>query len=196
MLDSIFEVIFLVGLLVYQVGVYGPSVRRYRRSTIADNRMRPQDFLLDMAAFAGWQLIPLVYVLTPWLDAAHYSLPAWAGWVGTGMFVTALWLLWKAYADLGRNWSPTMQIQDEHNLVTHGIYTYIRHPIYAALWLWGCAQPLLLWNWIAGFALLVVFPPLYFIRIPREEKMMLETFGEEYSLYTERTGRIFPRLRK
>jgi protein-S-isoprenylcysteine O-methyltransferase Ste14 len=112
------------------------------------------------------------------------------------MFVTALWLLWKAYADLGRNWSPTMQIQDEHNLVTHGIYTYIRHPIYAALWLWGCAQPLLLWNWIAGFALLVVFPPLYFIRIPREEKMMLETFGEEYSLYTERTGRIFPRLRK
>ena len=81
-------------------------------------------------------------------------------------------------------------------LVTDGIYSYIRHPIYAGLWLWAIAQPLLLQNWLAGFALLVLFTPLYFTRRPREEGLMLDYFGEEYRAYMGRTGRILPRLRR
>ncbi|KYK36656.1 MAG: isoprenylcysteine carboxylmethyltransferase family protein [Theionarchaea archaeon] len=196
MLDNIFEIIFLVGLITYLFGVYAPSVRRYKRSRIADNRMRRQDFLLDLITYAGWQLIPLIYVFTSWLDVANYHLPVWAGWVGVVIFAAALLILWRSYADLGRNWSPTLQIQENHSLVTQGIYHYIRHPIYAALWLWCFAQPLLLQNWIAGLSLLVVFPFLYVLRVPREEQMMRETFGEEYQSYVEKTGRVIPRLWK
>jgi len=35
---------------------------------------------------------------------------------------------------------------------------------------------------------------LYFMRIPKEERMMLDSFGEEYRAYYQRTGRILPRL--
>ena len=196
MLDSIFEVIFLIGLILYLFGVYGPSALQYKKRRIADNRMRRLDIFLDGFTYLGWQVIPVIYVLTSWLDYANYSLPVWAGWIGVVLFAATLFLMWKAYSDLGRNWSPTLQITENHLLVMKGIYQYIRHPIYAGLWLWGIAQPLLLQNWIAGLGLLVTFFPLYFLRVPYEEKMMHETFGKEYQEYVEKTGRVIPRFWK
>ena len=54
------------------------------------------------------------------------------------------------------------------------------------------AQALLLSNWIAGFAGLAGFGILFFGRVAREERMMLETFGDSYRAYMARTGRVFP----
>jgi protein-S-isoprenylcysteine O-methyltransferase Ste14 len=62
------------------------------------------------------------------------------------------------------------------------------------MWLWGMAQTLLLQNWIAGWAGLVLFLPMYVSRVPREEQLMMEQFGEAYREYVKRTGRIVPRL--
>jgi protein-S-isoprenylcysteine O-methyltransferase Ste14 len=53
-------------------------------------------------------------------------------------------------------------------------------------------QALLLQNRIAGWASLVLFMPLYLLRVPREERMMLERFGDAYRDYMSRTGRIVP----
>jgi len=76
-----------------------------------------------------------------------------------------------------------------------GVDELVRHPMRAAHLLWAVAQLLLLQNWIAGPAFLVASLPLYVVRIPREEEMMLEEFGEEYRRYAERTGRVVPRWR-
>ena len=62
-------------------------------------------------------------------------------------------------------------------------------------WLWGVAQALLLQNWVAGLAGLALFTPLYVLRVPREEQMMLDRFGAEYRSYMNRTGRVVPQLR-
>ncbi len=106
----------------------------------------------------------------------------------------ALWLLWRSHYDLGRNWRVTTEIREGHTLVTSGIFRYIRHPMYSAHWLWGIAQVLLIHNWIAGLASLVIWLPVYLLRVRREENMMLEKFGEEYRLYMRQTGRIIPRI--
>jgi protein-S-isoprenylcysteine O-methyltransferase Ste14 len=66
--------------------------------------------------------------------------------------------------------------------------------MYSAFWLWAVAQALLLPNWVAGFSGLVGFGILFFGRVAREERMMLETFGDSYRAYTARTGRIFPSI--
>lgn len=63
-----------------------------------------------------------------------------------------------------------------------------------ALWLFSLAQALLLANWLAGCAALVTFAPMYFLRTPREERMMCEIFGQEYRDYMARTGRLWPRI--
>jgi len=66
--------------------------------------------------------------------------------------------------------------------------------MYSAHWLWGIAQALLIHNWIAGLASLVILLPLYLLRVKREEQMMLEQFGEEYRSYISRTGKVIPRF--
>lgn len=147
---------------------------------------------------AGMFFIPAVYALTSWLDGADYRLApgskGWIGGIGAAILASAVWLFWRSHADLGRNWSPSLQLREEHQLVTTGVYRSIRHPMYASQWLWSVAQPLLLQNWIAGWSGLLLFLSLYILRVPREEQMMIERFGEAYRVYMDRTGRIVPRL--
>jgi protein-S-isoprenylcysteine O-methyltransferase Ste14 len=150
--------------------------------------------LIGVAGIA--MTLPLFYLFTPLLDFADYHLPEWLGWIGTAVFAMALLLLWRSHADLGRNWSAIPQIKQEHSLVTDGIYRHIRHPMYAAHLLWAIAQAMLLENWLAGWAFLLVFIPLYLIRAPKEEQMMLEQFDEQYRKYITRTGGIMPWFRK
>jgi protein-S-isoprenylcysteine O-methyltransferase Ste14 len=64
--------------------------------------------------------------------------------------------------------------------------------MYTAFWLMGLGQALLLPNWVAGGAGLVGFGVLYFLRIDHEERMMIQTFGDEYRSYMTRTKRIIP----
>jgi protein-S-isoprenylcysteine O-methyltransferase Ste14 len=139
-------------------------------------------------------LVPIVYGATSWLDFANYTLPAWAGWLGVLLLGGAILVFWRSHADLGVQWSPSLEIRETHELITRGIYGIIRHPMYASQLLWVIAQPLLLQNWIAGFLNLLVFIPFYFLRVRAEEQMMLETFGEQYRAYMERTGSVLPKF--
>ena len=142
----------------------------------------------------GMFIVPALYILTPYLAAADYTLPEWAGWIGAAVFAAALLLLWRSHADLGANFTPVAAVQEGQRLVTTGVYRSIRHPMYAAHFLWAFAQPLLLWNWIAGFALLITFIPLYYVRVPVEEGILAARFGEEYQEYMKHTGRIIPKF--
>jgi protein-S-isoprenylcysteine O-methyltransferase Ste14 len=104
----------------------------------------------------------------------------------------ALLLFYRSHADLGKNWSISLQIRDEHRLVTSGIYRFIRHPMYTSFFLLAIAQVLLLPNWFAGLAGLVGVTILYAFRVRQEERMMLERFGTDYQAYMARTARVIP----
>ncbi len=51
------------------------------------------------------------------------------------MYRSAGWLFWRPHIGLGRNWSPSLQLREEHTLVTKGVYHSIRHPMFASMWL-------------------------------------------------------------
>ena len=146
----------------------------------------------------GFIVLPLIYIFSSRLTFADFHLHTGlvpGTWIaGSLVFAAALWLLWRSHVDLDRNWTPTLQIKNNHALVTEGVFKYIRHPMYASHILWGVAQLLLLHNWIAGPAMLVLMLPFYLYRVPREEKMMLEQFGDEYRAYRVKTGGFLPRL--
>jgi protein-S-isoprenylcysteine O-methyltransferase Ste14 len=88
----------------------------------------------------------------------------------------------------------TLEIRTGHELITHGVYRAIRHPMYAAILLFGLAQGLLLQNWLAGWSAVVTFGLMYIGRVRREEQMMCEFFGQAYRDYMQQTGRLLPRL--
>ena len=182
--------IFLLGFIAGSVIRVVYTVRR--RSVKAEKKYSNMlDIILISAAGIGMDL-PFLYLFTPWLDFANYNLPEWSGWIGTAVFAGSVLMLWRSHADLGRNWSATLQILGQHSLITTGVYRYIRHPMYTAHLLWAIAQGLLLSNWLAGWAFLVLSVPLYIVRIPKEEQMMLDHFGEEYRAYQSQTGRLIP----
>jgi protein-S-isoprenylcysteine O-methyltransferase Ste14 len=186
------EVIFLAGFVVGSVirTVYTTKCRGLK---VEKKYSSVLDIILVSTAGVG-MIMPLLYLFTPWLHFANYSLPYWSGWLGTAAFAGAIFMLWGSHVDLGHNWSATLSITGEHSLVTTGVYRYIRHPMYSAHLLWAIAQGLLLSNWLAGWAFLVLPIPLYIVRIPKEEQMMLERFGEEYREYMGRTGRLIPHM--
>jgi protein-S-isoprenylcysteine O-methyltransferase Ste14 len=83
-------------------------------------------------------------------------------------------------------------MRSNHRLVQTGVYRFVRHPMYSSFFLLGLAQFLLLPNWVGGGAGLAGAAILYAFRIGREEKMMLENFGDEYRGYMRQTKRLVP----
>lgn len=193
MYKTIYAIIWaLVWVFVALIRI--PMRRRTKNNRIVVDKTAQDRYLL---AFLGVGMIalPIVYIFTSWLNFANYRLPPWAGWTGAASAAVGIWLLWRSHTDLGLNWSDSLQVRQGHQLITSGIYRHIRHPMYAFGWLFGIAQALLLQNWIAGLSNLVSFAVLYFLRVPREEQMMLDQFGEKYQAYMQRTGRVIPRWR-
>jgi protein-S-isoprenylcysteine O-methyltransferase Ste14 len=187
------NLVFFIGFIAY-VGVRAVFERRARGNEKAVSRADWRDRTLIGIMAVGGLLLPALYLFTPWLAFADYRLPAFVPWCGAAVMVIALWLFWRSHADLGQNWSVTLELRKGHDLVKHGVYHWIRHPMYGAIWLFGLGQGLLLENWLAGWSAIVAFAPMYFVRVPREEGMMCEFFGQEYRDYMRQTGRLFPRI--
>ena len=202
MIDSLFKVLYLLGVVAGWL-LRKPFFNRLRRQGMlavtdfdAPKYMTSVERRLGILALIGIILIPVIYLFAPWLDFADYDVPAWVGAVGVAIFAAGLWLQWRGRTDLGSNLTPTGVSREGATLVTYGAYRYIRNPIYAGFWLQAIAQALLLHNWIAGLAGLVLLLPIYLYRVPREEQNLLERFGKEYRVYMARTGRVIPLLRR
>jgi len=186
------NIVFIVGFGIYATirGVF----ERGAKGRSGVRGIHGTELILIAVLFLGTVLLPALYLFTPLLSAADYRSPAWALPTGAALMAAALWLFWRSHVDLGPNWSVTLEVREGQQLVTHGVYSRIRHPMYAAIWLFSAAQALLLANWVAGYAALLTFALMYFVRIPREERMMLDSFGQRYSAYMAQTGRLLPRL--
>ncbi len=184
------ELIWAFGCVAYYIIRY-PHQRRSRKTPVTDRRNRMRENTLVVIA-SGLFAIPLIYVLTGEPKFADYEFHPIQAWIGTLVLAAGMALLHRTHRDLGRAWSITLEIRDQHTLVTRGIYERLRHPMYAAFWLWAISQALLLPNWIAGLSGLVGFGTLFFARVGHEERMMLEAFGDEYRAYMARTYRLIP----
>ncbi len=184
--------------LVWGLGLIGwfairyPHERRSRRTPKIIRSDRARDLARLTFSFTGMCLVPAIYVLAGQPKFADYLFQPALAWAGAATFASSLWLFYRTHKDLGRNWSVTLEIRDRHALVTSGVYRHVRHPMYSAFWLWAFAQALLLPNWIAGPAGLIGFGTLFFLRINREEQLMIETFGDDYRHYMIRTSRVLP----
>jgi protein-S-isoprenylcysteine O-methyltransferase Ste14 len=188
----------LIAKAIWVLGVVGwfairyPHDRRARRTPKLRRANGRREIVLMTISATGLGIIPFLYVISDAPRFANYTFHPWQAWLGAAVFAAALWLFYRTHKDLGRNWSVTLEVRDQHTLVTSGVYSRVRHPMYSAFWLWALAQVLLLPNWIAGPAGLVGFGTLFLLRVRREEAMMIETFGDDYRRYMERTSRILP----
>ncbi len=185
------KIIFLLGIVGWYVIRY-PAQRRARKQGVARSVGGMRDRTLLVIAALAQFLIPGIYALTGWPAFADYGFYPVVAWLGVLAILASLVLFRVTHKQLGRMWSVTLEMRAEHKLVTSGLYAYVRHPMYSSFALFALAQCLLLQNWIAGPIGLIGFGVLFFMRVPHEEQVMAETFGDEYRSYMRRTKRIIP----
>ncbi len=185
------KVILMTGAVAWFL-IRLPHQLRSARTSVAKSARGAREAILLTCSLTGLGLVPLLYILTGEPRFAEYPFTPLQGWLGALVFLGALWLFHRTHRTLGRNWSESLEVREKHSLVTAGPYRLVRHPMYSAFFLWAVAQALLLPNWLAGPAGLIGFGTLFAFRVGREERLMLETFGDQYREYMRRTARIVP----
>jgi protein-S-isoprenylcysteine O-methyltransferase Ste14 len=176
---------------VVMIAIRAPHGRRSRNVRVATSHKTPLETGLLVLAWVGF-FVPLIWVASPAFSLAEYPLGTGAFIGGVMCLVIGLWLFYRSHADLGTNWSITLEVREQHRLITRGVYRRIRHPMYLALVLYSVGQALVIPNWVAGPANLIVFAILLALRLRAEERMMGEAFGDEYAVYSARTKRLVP----
>jgi protein-S-isoprenylcysteine O-methyltransferase Ste14 len=181
----------VVASSVVMVIVRAPYGQRSRGVKVAKSRRGTLEIVLLTIAWLSF-LLPFVWMATPVLAFADYPSHPVPLVAGSVCLALGLWLFARSHADLGTNWSITLEVRERHELITQGIYRRVRHPMYAALLLYSLGQALVLPNWIAGPSYGVAMALLFALRLGPEERMMLEEFGEAYEAYRTRTKRLVP----
>lgn len=184
---------FLIGVVAMMI-IRAPHGIRSRKIKIAESRKGRFEVALLGLMWIATLILPVTSIATPLLSFADYALYPAAFVLGIICLALGLWLFYRSHADLGVNWSISLELRKDHRLITSGIYRRIRHPMYAAIFLQAIAQALLLPNWLAGPAYMFAFSVTFPLRVRSEETMMLEKFGDEYRAYTARTERLIPNV--
>jgi protein-S-isoprenylcysteine O-methyltransferase Ste14 len=125
------------------------------------------------------------------LQRPLYTMQSPMNVVGALIFIIGLVITVNAQMTLKRNYSGTLRIREGHQLITHGIYKYVRHPVYTGTLLRTFAIPIYTTS-LLGFLFALVGIPLFIYRIGVEEQMLIEEFSDEYLEYTKATRKLFP----
>jgi protein-S-isoprenylcysteine O-methyltransferase Ste14 len=178
---------------VVMMAIRASHGHRSRSVKVAKSYKTPRETGLLVLAWVGF-FVPLIWVASPAFWFAEYQLRASPLVAGVMCLLISLWLFYRSHADLGTNWSITLEVREGHRLITQGVYRGVRHPMYSALLLYSVGQALVIPNWVAGLSNLVAFAVVFALRISAEERMMSQQFGNEYAAYTARTKRLIPRV--
>ncbi len=191
--ETYYKVIFAIFLLAMFFIRLPHAIKNKKNKNIkvsGDTREKILAFITSV----GMVFIPGFWIFSDIFLKFNINFPDWIRCFGIIINTLDTYFFYEIHKALGQNWSPVLKIRKDHTLIKEGPYKRIRHPMYTQIWLWVIAQFLISSNWIVGIMGIVTWALLYFIRVPKEEKLLEETFKEEYEDYKKQTGRIFPKL--
>jgi len=190
------EISFKIGFFSLLIG-YFTIMSYYRRRYSGDKKavMKIQKNEKLLLFFVGISLLlaPLLY-LAELIDFASFPLFDWQRIMGGVCALMGIGYFYWTHNTLGKNWSLMLELKKDHELIMNGPYRYVRHPMYASLYIIYFGFLILTANWLVGVLLLAPFALLYIVRVEPEEQMMIEKFGKKYQDYMKKSGRLFPKL--
>ena len=122
------------------------------------------------------------------------ELPDWAFYLGIFLMFPGILVRQWAIAVLGRFFSLTVLVAEDHRVVEKGPYRLVRHPSYTGVLITFIGLGLVVQSWGALLVLLGVFSLSFGYRMRVEEKTLVSELGENYANYMKRTKRIIPYL--
>ena len=192
---NIFQIIFTIDLIV--IGIIRIYFGKHRLKTQYKISINPiieriNSYLVSF----GMIYFPLMNILFGYFGKFYIEIPNIFKIISSLIMTIDIIIFYLSHKDLADSWSPFLEIKDKQKLVKSGIYKYIRHPMYLSMWIFAIFEGFVLSNYFIGIFGVLTWANLYFVRVSNEEKMMLDTFGEEYEKYIENTGRLLPKIKK
>jgi len=177
-------------LLIMQTGSRLWMTRR--KQPTSDSRFvhrEREQFFIRLTG--GAMLLAYLYTFLPDTTGVGFSIPVSLRWVGAVLMLIGNILFILAHVYLGRQWSPELEIQPGHQLIIRGIYRWIRHPMYTGFLLFGLGLVFLSAN-LFGCAYLPAVAAMLIVRLPAEEALLTEEFGQAYRDYQKNTAALIP----
>lgn len=193
--DSAFRLILLVVFMaIVPVGIY----HRVKSQSTGERLDRRQEGVFILATLrplgAAFWLGLVAWMINPaWLGWSSVRVPLWSRWAGVPILLAGSALLVWTFRSLGKNLTDTVVTREQHTLVSHGPYRWIRHPLYSSAALLIVALSMITANWFLFVTGVMVFGVLV-LRTRTEEANLIARFGHSYQQYMERTGRFVPRI--
>lgn len=192
--DTCFRIVFGVFWLAHFVLHLLPYLQYRRFFKSPTTALERQGFLLTKIMTLT-NLFMLLYVLTDWIDFARIPLPSSLRWsAGSGLLTAYSIIYISSRLLLARNRAGANEDPSPPRLVTSGLYRFVRHPMYSAVFISPIGFLILSANWLVAAPFFIVLTIMYRMWIDFEEESLISIFGDEYRQYMKRTGRLIPRF--
>ncbi|MGH9607093.1 MAG: methyltransferase family protein [Terracidiphilus sp.] len=182
--DWFFPVLWLAFIVCWQVLGTG---------TKATTRMEPAFSRVTRAVvfLAAITLFMLPNLPATWLYRAILPRSQAGFFIGAAITVAGLGFAVWARAHLGRNWSRSVQVKEDHELIVSGPYRLVRHPIYTGI-LAGFVGSVVADSEVRGLVALAMVFAVLWAKLRLEEKWMQAEFGEQYAAYARKVRALVP----
>jgi protein-S-isoprenylcysteine O-methyltransferase Ste14 len=184
--ESFFPVLWIAFLIYWQIKAIGTKTTQ-RIEPVASRILRVFIFAIAIVLLSTTR-IPL-----GWLYHQLWPVGLWPFWLGAAVMVAGLLFAVWAREHLGRNWSRSVTIKQDHELITTGPYGMVRHPIYTGI-LGGFLGSAIALSEVRGFIAMVLIFIALWLKLRMEEQWMRSQFGETYVTYTHQTAALVPYL--
>ncbi|MCE7733765.1 MAG: isoprenylcysteine carboxylmethyltransferase family protein [Candidatus Heimdallarchaeota archaeon] len=145
--------------------------------------------------------IVLLFLLSPFFLIGAVVEAEYYGWrnniisvIGLIVYFFSVAMLVLSRINLGKQATGILVIRDTHELITNGIYKYVRHPIYASAIFGIVAFILITQSVLVSMVLFVVYFKILNDRAIYEEELLIKEFGDEYKKYMEKSKKYIPFL--
>ncbi|MBA4849312.1 isoprenylcysteine carboxylmethyltransferase family protein [Emticicia sp. BO119] len=163
-------------------------------------KTKEQEPLIKRVLFYWFPVFVSMYLLGPgewfghtWLRENFVPHSDLVGIIGLSFGATGLGIACWARYTLGRNWSLSVQKKEDHELIANGLYRWIRHPIYTGLLLLFIGTALIVGDYRGILAVIIIFIS-FWVKLKKEEKWLMQVFGEDYHSYIKQTNALIPYL--
>ena len=156
-----------------------------------------------IALYAEMYGFPLtIYLLVRFfgLDSPDLNASLWSTLLGMGelgMLISMLLGYALLFVGIGifiQGWRQLYHARQKNQLITTGLYRFVRHPQYTGLFIGLFGEGIVHWPTLFSVAIFPVIVVAYYLLARSEEKKVLEQFGDEYRAYQDRVPMFIPRM--
>jgi protein-S-isoprenylcysteine O-methyltransferase len=188
-MDAYFEITFIVVCILWLGSELAVTFSRRAEDATAQLRDSRSLMVINITIYGSIILAAWVRTFRGW----HFGVDlAYLKWIGLGLIVIGICIKWLSVFTLRKFFTVNVAVFNDHQLISHGLYRYVRHPSYFGVLISFFGLGLAFRSWLSVVALVLPIALAFLWRIRVEEASMCDAFPDGYAAYRKRTSMLIP----